>query len=88
MSNKYKKDINESNALGSGGTLIRKYANFIKNMWHGDSRVFSPWGLKNAISQFQSMFSGYSQHDSSELINFLLDGLHEDTNRIIKKEAT
>jgi ubiquitin carboxyl-terminal hydrolase 4/11/15 len=34
------------------------------------------------------MFSGYSQHDSSELINFLLDGLHEDGNRIIDKKAT
>jgi len=28
------------------------------------------------------MFSGYNQHDSGELINYLLDGLHEDLNRI------
>jgi ubiquitin C-terminal hydrolase len=52
LSNRYKKDINDSNPLGSGGSLIRKYANFIKNMWHGDESVFSPWGLKNAISEF------------------------------------
>jgi len=31
------------------------------------------------------MFSGYEQHDSGELISYLLDGLHEDLNRIKKK---
>jgi ubiquitin carboxyl-terminal hydrolase 4/11 len=31
------------------------------------------------------MFKGYSQHDSSELITFLLDGLHEDLNRVRQK---
>lgn len=28
---------------------------------------------------------GYQQHDSQELLAFLLDGLHEDLNRIKKK---
>lgn len=28
---------------------------------------------------------GYQQHDSSELLNYVLDGLHEDLNRIKKK---
>lgn len=31
------------------------------------------------------MFSGYNQHDSGELITYLLDGLHEDLNRVKKK---
>ena len=31
------------------------------------------------------MFSGYNQHDSGELITYLLDGLHEDLNKIKKK---
>lgn len=30
-------------------------------------------------------FSGYAQHDSQELVAFLLDGLHEDLNRVLKK---
>lgn len=34
------------------------------------------------------MFSGYNQHDSSELITYLLDGLHEDLNRVINKPYT
>ena len=28
---------------------------------------------------------GYAQHDSHELICFLLDGIHEDLNRVKKK---
>jgi ubiquitin carboxyl-terminal hydrolase 8 len=31
------------------------------------------------------MFSGFSQHDSQEFLSFLLDGLHEDLNRVIVK---
>ena len=34
------------------------------------------------------MFSGYNQHDSGELITYLLDGLHEDLNRVINKPYT
>lgn len=29
---------------------------------------------------------GYQQHDSQELLSFLLDGLHEDLNRVKNKE--
>jgi ubiquitin carboxyl-terminal hydrolase 4/11/15 len=31
------------------------------------------------------MFSGYNQHDSGELIAYVLDGLHEDLNRVKTK---
>ena len=33
----------------------------------------------------QPIFAGYHQHDSQEFLNFVLDGLHEDLNRIKKK---
>jgi ubiquitin C-terminal hydrolase len=38
-----------------------------------------------SISRFSPQFSGYQQHDSQELLSFLLDGLHEDLNRIKQK---
>lgn len=34
---------------------------------------------------FAPRFSGYQQQDSQELMAFLLDGLHEDLNRVRKK---
>ena len=60
----------------------------ITNLWLGEEGTFSPSHLKNSIGKFQPMFSGYSQHDSGELITYLLDGLHEDLNRVIEKPYT
>ena len=37
------------------------------------------------MGRFAPQFSGYQQQDSQELLAFLLDGLHEDLNRIRKK---
>lgn len=37
------------------------------------------------VGRFAPQFSGYQQQDSQELLAFLLDGLHEDLNRIKKK---
>ena len=38
-----------------------------------------------AVGRFAPQFSGYQQQDSQELLAFLLDGLHEDLNRVKKK---
>jgi ubiquitin C-terminal hydrolase len=32
------------------------------------------------------LFQGYQQHDSHELLAFLLDGVHEDLNRVHDKK--
>lgn len=47
------------------------------------SRLLSP---QNKVGHFASQFLGYQQHDSQELLSFLLDGLHEDLNRVKNKE--
>ena len=41
--------------------------------------------LQLSVGRFAPQFSGYQQQDSQELMAFLLDGLHEDLNRIMKK---
>jgi len=41
--------------------------------------------LQGAVGRFKPEFSGYQQQDSQELMAFLLDGLHEDLNRIRNK---
>jgi ubiquitin carboxyl-terminal hydrolase 4/11/15 len=38
-----------------------------------------------SVGRFAPQFSGYQQQDAQELMAFLLDGLHEDLNRIKKK---
>jgi len=85
LSDLFRKDINKDNPIGTGGELASAYAVLLKNLWYGSSSVYSPWVFKRAIGGFQSMFSGYMQHDTQEFLNFLLDGLHEDLNRVLKK---
>ena len=38
--------------------------------------------LQDVIGSYAPRFAGYSQQDAQELLTFLLDGLHEDLNRV------
>lgn len=45
----------------------------------------APRTFKAKLARFAPQFSGFNQHDSQELLAFLLDGLHEDLNRVKNK---
>jgi len=47
---------------------------------------FNPRSFKKAIGNAKKNFSGYSQHDSTEFLNELLDTIHEDLNRVKNKQ--
>eukprot|EP01104_Vermistella_antarctica_P015714 TRINITY_DN5224_c0_g1_i1.p1 TRINITY_DN5224_c0_g1~~TRINITY_DN5224_c0_g1_i1.p1 ORF type:complete len:1284 (+),score=421.09 TRINITY_DN5224_c0_g1_i1:265-4116(+) len=79
-------DINEDNPIGMGGQLATEYAALVKELWAGKYRAVNPRNLKYVIGKFAQQFMGYAQQDSQELLAFLLDGLHEDLNRVRKKQ--
>lgn len=78
----YRLEINERNNLGTGGKLVVAYAELMKEIWLGDKSVAEPIDFKQQIGTFAPQFSGRLQHDSQELLSFLLDGIHEDLNRV------
>ena len=47
--------------------------------------VVYPREFKYIVGKHAEQFMGYEQHDSQEFATYLLDALHEDTNRISKK---
>ncbi|KAL7520743.1 hypothetical protein ACHAWX_005453 [Stephanocyclus meneghinianus] len=49
------------------------------------SSVTYPRSFKHTLGKYAEQFVGYEQHDSQELAIYLLDALHEDTNRVTKK---
>lgn len=97
---KYKADVNIDNPLGTKGELAEEYAKLVKELWSGTHSAIAPREFKWKLERFAPQFAGYQQHDSQvcppaifglsdefqkELLAFLLDGLHEDLNRIKKK---
>lgn len=84
-SGEYKKDINKRNPIGMKGQLADAFGDLMKRMWSGEYKTLSPRSFKRTLGRWAPQFSGFSQNDSQELLSFLLDGLHEDTNKISKK---
>jgi len=61
------------------GRLAVEFGNLVKEMWGAmNNTAVNAAGLKSQISKFAHQFSGYNQHDSQELLRYLLDGLHEE----------
>ena len=84
----YLADINKVNPLGFKGELAKCFSMIIRKLWSGEYEYFSAVKLKNVIVSRSSNFSGYQQHDSHEFMSYLLDGLHEDLNRVHHKPQT
>ncbi|NXA01757.1 UBP4 hydrolase, partial [Nesospiza acunhae] len=85
LEDKYEAEINQNNPLGMRGEIAEAYADLIKQMWSGRHSHVAPRMFKTQVGRFAPQFSGYQQQDSQELLAFLLDGLHEDLNRVKKK---
>ncbi|KAL5013935.1 hypothetical protein ScPMuIL_008205 [Solemya velum] len=88
LDGQFQQEINTSNSLGTGGKLVVSFAVLLKVLWSGKHYSYAPSKLKNLIALKASQFTGFAQHDAQEFMAFLLDGLHEDLNRIKKKPYT
>ena len=62
--------------------MSKEYYTVIQNLWdikkHGKS--YAPNSFKEVLSQLNPMFAGVAANDSKDLINFLLEKLHEELN--------
>ncbi|KAK4797362.1 hypothetical protein SAY86_029688 [Trapa natans] len=81
----YTNDINTQNPLGMRGELAIAFGELLRKLWSSGRTAIAPRAFKGKLGRFAPQFSGYNQHDSQELLAFLLDGLHEDLNRVKKK---
>ncbi|KAI5612333.1 ubiquitin carboxyl-terminal hydrolase 19 isoform X1, partial [Silurus asotus] len=84
----FETELNCNNPLGTGGRLAIGFAVLLRALWKGTHHAFQPSKLKAIVASKASQFTGYAQHDAQEFMAFLLDGLHEDLNRIQNKPYT
>ena len=102
---KYIKDINEENPMGSEGKIALCYAELIKMLWnqkldltyYNNKRcyyydqiedkeklnIFT--NLKNEIGKNNLLYNNDIQRDASDFFLYLIDVLHEDLNRVKKR---
>jgi ubiquitin carboxyl-terminal hydrolase 4/11/15 len=88
LNDEYKAEINRDNPLGWKGRVAEEYGSLVQDIWSGKYKTIVPSNFKRTIGEFAPQFAGYQQHDSSELLNFLMDGIHEDLNRVQEKPYT
>lgn len=96
----YKSELNRDNPLGMHGAIAEAYGFLLQRIFPSPTTPststfssytssyassYAPREFKQQLQRFAPQFSGYQQHDSQEFLAFLLDGLHEDLNRVLKK---
>ncbi|XP_073965160.1 ubiquitin carboxyl-terminal hydrolase 2-like [Choristoneura fumiferana] len=86
---KYLEDINTTLSCMKGA-LIKAFASVIKELWAPGERdgVVNTTAFKSQVQRFAPRFMGYSQQDAqvrTGIPRYLLEGLHEDVNRVTVK---
>lgn len=88
LSGLFEKELNPDNPLGMSGQVAESFGQLINKLWYGTTSSIAPREFKYTLSKFAPSFAGYGQQDTQEFLAFLLDGLHEDLNRIKSKPYT
>eukprot|EP00597_Dinobryon_sp_UTEXLB2267_P002583 CAMPEP_0170063244 /NCGR_PEP_ID=MMETSP0019_2-20121128/4186_1 /TAXON_ID=98059 /ORGANISM="Dinobryon sp., Strain UTEXLB2267" /LENGTH=416 /DNA_ID=CAMNT_0010269629 /DNA_START=716 /DNA_END=1962 /DNA_ORIENTATION=- len=84
-------ELNRSSRHGSQGLLVDQYALLLEDMLLGgtaseqkqkENRAISPRPFKTVLGRINADYAGLVQQDAHELVQLLLDKLHEDLNRV------
>ena len=83
LNDNWKDQVNLMNRMGRRGVLINIFSEVVKEMWK--QTCVKPSNLKAVLGKFKEEFYGNQQQDAQELLNFLIDGLHEEVNLVLEK---
>lgn len=80
----YEKDLNhgKTNTNLKPACLAREFAFLVMVLSSGSYRSVSPVDFKLALGSMSKRFLGYEQQDSHEVLLIVLDGLHNDVNKV------
>ncbi|XP_054279586.1 ubiquitin carboxyl-terminal hydrolase 2-like [Macrosteles quadrilineatus] len=65
--------------------LMKRFAELIKNLWQGDQKSLSTHNFKLEVDIVAPRFTGYLQQDAQEFLRYLLEGIHNEINRITSR---
>jgi ubiquitin carboxyl-terminal hydrolase 8 len=78
-------DLNRDNPLGTGGKLLEEFAELLRSMWSAKLAEKSPNRFRLHLGKSNEQFACADQQDAQEFLNYMIDVLHEDSNRVRKK---
>ena len=80
----YQNDLNTN----SVSAISKEFALILKQNWVSNKNItaINPYQLKMNFGSVCEMYNDSSQKDSFEFITFFIDRLHEELNRVKKKE--
>ncbi|KAL0809448.1 hypothetical protein ABMA28_011626 [Loxostege sticticalis] len=86
LEDKYADELNTTLSCMKGA-LMKAFGSVIKELWRTGEcdSVVNTTSLKSQVQRFAPRFMGYSQQDAQEFLRYLLEGLHEDVNRVTVK---
>ncbi|XP_005378392.1 PREDICTED: ubiquitin carboxyl-terminal hydrolase 2 isoform X1 [Chinchilla lanigera] len=77
----YMRDLCHTSSVHTA--LMEEFAKLIQTIWTScPNDVVSPSEFKTQIQRYAPRFVGYNQQDAQEFLRFLLDGLHNEVNRV------
>lgn len=77
----YRVDINTNSPMR--GDLAQAFASLVVSIWNSkEGPALSPTEFRSQIQKYAPRFMGYAQQDAQEFLRYLLQGLHEDINRV------
>lgn len=65
--------------------IAESYASLLDEARRANGSAIVPRALKDQISKVAPQFLGYGQQDAQEFLRFLLDGIHNELNRVTTK---
>ncbi|XP_017289639.1 ubiquitin carboxyl-terminal hydrolase 2a isoform X1 [Kryptolebias marmoratus] len=81
LHNSHRRDLNNNSRTNTA--LMEEFAKLIQTIWtSSSSEAVSPSEFKTQIQRYAPRFVGYNQQDAQEFLRFLLDGLHNEVNRV------
>uniref|UniRef100_A0A673M3S2 Ubiquitin carboxyl-terminal hydrolase 2 n=1 Tax=Sinocyclocheilus rhinocerous TaxID=307959 RepID=A0A673M3S2_9TELE len=84
LRNTHHTDLN--NNCRAKAVLMEEFAKLTQSLWtSASSEAISPSDFKMQIQKYAPRFVGYNQQDAQEFLRFLLDGLHNEVNRVTVK---
>lgn len=78
-------DLNKDNPLGTGGKLLEEFAELQRSVWSARVAEKSPNRFRMQLGKTNDQFAGADQQDAQEFLNYMIDVLHEDSNKVRKK---